>query len=185
MKNFIISLLLCIATSTVLSAQGFSLSTNVVDYAQLGTLNMEASVSLARHWTLNASAKYNPFTFERASEAQQMQARQRSVSVGTRFWPWHVYSGWWLAGKLQAQEYNVGGIKSPLTEEGERYGGGLSAGYTYMLHKHINIELGVGIWGGYNRYVGYACPSCGKITDTGEKVFFLPNDLLMSLIYVF
>ena len=43
-----------------------SISTNVAGYANLLTLNAEASVPVARHWTLNAGAKYNPFSFGKA-----------------------------------------------------------------------------------------------------------------------
>ena len=182
----IITLLLCLAfLPGRTGAQELALSTNVVDYAMLGTLNLEASVGLARHWTLNAGARYNPFSFAKDGGTEQMQLRQRSVSFGMRFWPWHIHSGWWLSAKLQAQEYNEGGLRSPQTEEGERYGGGLAAGYTYMLHKHFNLEFGAGLWAGRNRFTSYACPVCGKVTGGGERTFVRPNELLLSLIYIF
>ena len=185
MKHFI-TLLLCLAfLPGRTGAQELALSTNVVDYAMLGTLNLEASVGLARHWTLNAGARYNPFSFAKDGGTEQMQLRQRSVSLGMRFWPWHIHSGWWLSAKLQAQEYNEGGLRSPDTEEGERYGGGLAAGYTYMLHKHFNLEFGAGLWAGRNRFTSYACPICGKVTGGGERTFVRPNELLLSLIYIF
>ena len=31
----------------------------------------------------------------------------------------------------------------------------------------------------------YECPVCGKITDNGKKTFFLPDDILLGLVYVF
>jgi hypothetical protein len=185
MKHFI-TLLLCLAVLPGMAgAQEMAVSTNVLDYARLGTLNVEASLGVARHWTLNAGARYNPFSFSRDGEAEQMQLRQRSLSLGARFWPWHIHSGWWLSAKLQAQEYNEGGVRSPRTEEGERYGGGLGAGYTYLLHKHFNLEVGAGLWGGTNRFTAYACPVCGKVTGSGQRTFLRPNEILLSLIYVF
>lgn len=45
-------------------AQEFAVSTNLADYADLGTLNFEASYGIARHWSLVAGAKYNPFTYK-------------------------------------------------------------------------------------------------------------------------
>lgn len=166
-------------------AQGASVSTNIVDYAQLGTLNVEASCGVARHWSLSAGVKYNPFSFENEKLQTPMQSRQRAVAVGTRYWPWHIYSGWWIAGKMQYQEYNEGGIRSPETSEGNRYGGGLSGGFTYMLHKHFNVEVGVGLWAGHQTYTTYACPVCGRIVAKGDGVFMRPNDFLLSLSYVF
>ena len=185
MKRFI-TLLLCLAfLPGKAGAQDLAVSTNVLDYARLGTLNLEASFGVARHWTLNAGAKYNPFSFDKNGGEDQMQLRQRSLSLGTRFWPWHIHSGWWLSAKVQAQEYNEGGVRSLQTEEGERYGGGLGAGYTYMLHKHFNLEVGAGVWAGKNRYTVYACPVCGKVTGGGERTFVRPSEILLSLIYIF
>ena len=117
------------------SGQEFSVSTNIVGYLNLGTMNVEASYAPDRHWSLTASARYNPFSFSR--DGQPMRHRQQSYSIGTRYWPWHIYSGWWVAAKLQYQEYSMGGVISPETEEGDRWGAGLTAGYTYMVHPHI------------------------------------------------
>ena len=165
------------------SAQQFSVATNLVDYADFGTLNAEGDVAVGRRWTLTAGAKYNPFLFRPDSEP--VSARQRLFGAGVRFWPWHVFSGWWLAGRVQYQEFNRGGIRSTETDEGDRYGAGLSAGYSYMLHPHLNVSVGAGVWGGYERYTTYSCPVCGMTEETGEKTFILPHDLTISLSYVF
>ena len=79
--------LLCLAGRNA-GAQTFSLSTNTLDYAQLGTLNIEAAYGFARHWSVQLGAKYNPFSFETARG--RFQARQRLVRAGARWWPWHV-----------------------------------------------------------------------------------------------
>ena len=61
----------------------------------------------------------------------------------------------------------------------------MAAGYAYMLHPHLNVELGAGIWGGYDRYTVYSCPVCGFTEETGERKFLLPNEITLSLVYVF
>lgn len=165
------------------SAQQFSAGLNVVDLADFGTLNAEVSAALAQRWSVTASAKYNPYLFHRDEEP--LSARQRLYALGARYWPWHVYSGWWLMGRVQYQEYNRGGIRSPETYEGDRYGVGIAAGYSYMLHPHINLEVGAGLWGGYDRYTVYSCPVCGLTRETGNRYFLLPNDLMLTLSYVF
>ena len=38
----------------------WSIGTNVVDWLNFGTMNVEASVAVARHVTVNAKYKYNP-----------------------------------------------------------------------------------------------------------------------------
>jgi hypothetical protein len=167
-------------------AQEMSLSTNVLGLASLGTMNMEASWGFSRHWTANVGVRYNPFTFPgREGVADRMQARQRTLAVGGRYWPWHIHSGWWLAGKAQYQEYNFGGLTEAETSEGDRIGGGLTGGYTYMLSPRFNLEVGAGVWAGYETYTTYACPECGRITGRGDRPFVLPNEILLGLVYVF
>ena len=102
-----------------------------------------------------------------------------------RWWPWNVYSGWWLGAKGQFREYNWGGFGSRETEEGYAYGAGLSFGYTWMLHEHINLELGAGAWGGYKTYTVYSCPLCGRKVDEGSRWFVMPNEAILSLVFVF
>jgi len=166
-------------------AQKVAISTNAVGYVNLCTLNLEASYALARHVSVNAGVKYNPFSFPVGKNGAVIQNRQQTYAIGARYWPWYVYSGWWFAGKAQYSEYNTGGIISAETSEGDRIGGGFTAGYSYMLHSHFNIEFGLGFWAGYDDYVKYTCPTCGRIVEKGDRFFILPNDVIVSFSYVF
>ena len=166
-------------------AQTMSVSTNVLDYACLGTLNADVSYSISRRWSITAGARYNPFTFRKGDPDRQFQMRQQSYSIGARLWPWHTWSGWWFAGKIRYQEYNFGGIRSPETREGDRFGGGLYAGYTYMLSPRFNIEFGLGVWSGMDSYSRYSCQQCGLLEMSGQKWFVLPDDIMIALVYVF
>lgn len=185
MKHKIIITLLLIALPIFCSAQDWSVSTNAMDYVSLGTMNAEASMATGRHISINASARINPWTFHKGDPSKQMQNRQQTYAVGVRYWPWHIYSGWWMSGMAQYQEYNRGGIISATTEEGDAYGLSIGAGYSLMLHEHWNLDFGLSLWGGQKTFVTYACPSCGKITEKGAKWFFLPNDLRVSIAYIF
>lgn len=172
-----------ILVGCTLYGQKFSVNTNLAGYANLGTLNAEVSYGVARKWTVNVGAKYNPFSFE--GKNGEFRNKQQTYAAGMRFWPWHIYSGWWVAAKLQYQEYNSGGIISPQTEEGDKWGMGLTAGYTYMLHPNFNLEFGIGLWGGMKKYAVYSCPTCGLTLDSGTKAFILPNDIVLGVSYVF
>ena len=167
------------------SAQKLSLSTNLLDYACLGTLNADFSFAVSRCWSITAGARYNPFTFNEGDQEKQFQMRQQSYALGARLWPWHTMSGWWFAGKLRYQEYNNGGIFSVESEEGDRFGAGLYAGYTYMLSRHFNLEFGAGLWSGLAIYRRYSCQKCGVTVGHGRKYFLLPDDLMISVAYVF
>lgn len=186
MKRYLIALMLCVSALAEFKAdaQHFSLSTNVLDYACLGTMNLEGSFSVSRRLGLTVGVDYNPFTF-RKGQPDQFQYRQQSYSLGARIWPWHIWSGWWLAGKMKFQEYNIGGILSEFTDEGDRAGLGLYAGYTYMLGPHFNIEFGLGAWGGMDWFNRYSCQVCGLTEDSGRRWFVLPDDIMIALVYVF
>ena len=54
---------LLLAAGARAGAQEMSVSTNLMGYVNLGTMNLETSWGFARHWTANAGIRYNPFTF--------------------------------------------------------------------------------------------------------------------------
>lgn len=164
-------------------AQKLALSTNVLDYANMGTLNLDVSYALAQHWNLRMGAKYNPFLYD--SKPDNARFLQRSVSLGGRYWPWHIFSGGWIGANVRYQEYNSGMAGEVQTSEGDRFGGGISGGYSLMLSPHLNLDFGIGFWTGYELYTVYACRSCGRILSGGAKYFFLPDDILLSLSYIF
>lgn len=179
-KWFFAALLLSLAVVSA-RAQRFSVATNLADYANFCTLNLDVSYALSRHWSLTAGAKYNPFSYR----SGELINKQRTFSLGARWWPWHIYSGFWIASKAQYMEYSHGGIRSPQTQEGDAYGLGLAGGYSYMLGPHLNVEAGLGFWGGWRKYTVYACPRCGTTRERGSRAFIMPNDIVISIAYVF
>lgn len=185
MKRIMIIAALLMLPLTMCRAQQWSVSTNAVDWLNFGTMNIEAGVAVAQHLSVSAGVRYNPWTFNASSPQTQLQNRDLTCRGGVRWWPWHIYSGWWFAAMGQYQEYNRGGILSPRTEEGDAFGLSLSAGYTLMIHKYVNLEFGAGLWGGQKAYTTFACPSCGRITGSGRKWFLMPNDLIVAVTFIF
>lgn len=179
------AVLLCLCTPAL--GQRLALSTNLAGYADgPGTMNVEASYGFSRHFSACASGRYNPFADD----------KQRAFAVGARWWPWHVYSGWWMAGKAQWQEFSSasdapsGAALSGTSlegnlSEGDRIGASLSAGYSRMLGKHFNLDLGLGVWGGYHKTLVYACPTCGRLQGSSDGLFVLPDGLVVALTYIF
>ncbi|MDD5819453.1 MAG: DUF3575 domain-containing protein [Candidatus Cryptobacteroides sp.] len=163
--------------------QEYSLSTNLADYANLGTLNLEASYGVARKWSLVAALKYNPFSFD--NQGVPAANKQRSLSAGVRYWPWHIYSGWWMSGAVRYQEYSVSGLSSEESTQGDRFGSSFGAGYSFMLTKYLNLELGAGFWAGYDMYMKYSCATCGRPIENGRKFFVYPSNILLGLSFVF
>ena len=164
----------------------FALSTNIPDYIALGTLNLRGDVAVHQHWSIEATFKYNPWTFRSNGDPEdQMQNRNITWSLGPRYWPWHVYAGWFIQAQAQYQQYNRGGIWDKYTTEADAFGGGLAAGYTYLLSGHWNIEFGLGFWAGVESFSKYNCPRCGRTVDSGTRFFVMPNDVLVSIVYIF
>lgn len=166
------------------SAQRWSVGTNAIDWATFGTINLEGSVAVSQHFTVHLGAELNPWTFNAGNQEKQFQVRQNSYWTGARWWPWHVYSGWWGGADIRYMIYNAGGVTSRETQEGEVYGLGLYGGYGLMLNEFLNLDFGAGVWGGWTNYTRYACPLCGVRTDEGTKPFFLP-DARVALQFIF
>ncbi len=161
-----------------------ALSTNVTDYVYLLTPNVDLQVAIARSVTLDAGVKYNGWSFKYGTQ-DEMKNRQWTASFGARWWPWYTYSGWWLGGAIQYQEYDRGGLFYNYGETGDAFGLAFSAGYSLQIKSWLNLDFGLNAWGGYTKYKKYACAYCGKLVEQGGKPFILPNEVRFALMFIF
>jgi len=166
------------------AAQRVALSTNIVEWADLLTINGEVSVAVHRNVSLILNGRYNPWSFHDAS-GEVLQNRKLSASLGFRYWPWFVNSGWWLTAAAQGEAYNRAGLFGASPQEGFAVGGALGFGYSLLITPHFNIDFGASVWLGKKRYTTYDCPVCGRITGSGTAFFILPDDVRVSAVYVF
>lgn len=126
--------------------KNWALSVNLADVARLGAAQAGIQYGISRHVSIDAAARVN-----RVSQ---------TFSAGARWWPWYIYSGWWVKGLAQVENAE------------EAYGMGLSAGYSLILSRWLNLDLGLGGWGGRK--------------GTGDKSWFLsPNEVTAALMFVF
>ena len=183
-KIFLIAVL-CLATSMASKAQNVALSTDLVEWANFGTANLNVSVSLSRHVSMNVGGRYNPWTFQTA-EGSPIYNNQTTGYVGFRYWLWYVYSGWWFGTKIQYMDFKEAGVLRPKVFDGKSVGAGLSFGYTWMLSKHFNIETSCGMWGGrHYEYSVYRTTASMELLRSGPKNFIFFDDFAVSLMYVF
>ncbi len=194
MKKIVFLLVFMLFCAVAAMAQNWAVAVNTADMLDLGTMSVEGSVAVSQHWSINAGAKVNPWTFAKHDtwnglfsepDPDQKQDRKQAYSIGARWWPWNVYSGWWVGGKAQYQEYNHGGIITKTAEEGDAFGAALSGGYSLMLKEHWNLDFGLGVWGGWTKYRKYEFPENGKLIEQGNKWFILPNEVILSIVYIF
>lgn len=169
----------------------FGLGVNAGDALMFGTIGVTAQMALHQHWSIEGWFKYNNWSWNNDVAEKRLRQAQRSAALGARYWFWSSYSGWWLGLKGQWQEYSRGGVFGQnYKEEGDAYGAAVSGGYSVMLDRHWNIDFGIGGWTGYKKYVVYeadgeSCPTCGRKTGEGGKGFILPNEFLITVMYVF
>lgn len=163
-----------------------ALSTDLVDWANFGTLNLEAGVSLHQHFSVHAGAKYNPWSFKTHNLGLALYNKQTTAYAGFRYWPWYVLSGWWVGAQAQYTDYAETGVWRHALDTGKAIGGGVSFGYTLMLHENLNLEFGAGVWAGRRfEHTLYCCPDCMKVRESGPGNFVALNDISISLMYVF
>lgn len=176
----------------------FAVSTNIVDWGWYFTPNLDFQYAVSRRLTLEASSKFNNWTFHDGSAERRNRQCRQEYSLGLRYWPWYTYSGWWLAGEVQYQEYSRRPVDNVFRkEEGDAAGLAVSAGYSIHVNSWFNIDVGVGVWSGAKIYKIYesadkACPECGKrvdrldgIDDPSRGFFFLPDEARIALMFIF
>lgn len=165
----------------------WSVSTNLLTWANMGTINAEGGLGIHQKISLIAGFAVNPWQTSSPTRVQ-LQNKQYGGYVGAKFWPWHTYSGTWIGMKAQYKNFEHVGIFTSNYTEGEAVGAGLSAGYAFMITPNLNIDAGLGVWGGrllkYNKYQGKTKhPSL--IKDTGARNFFSIDNIIISISYIF
>ena len=185
-KYLIIVLLLVFAFPSAVNAQKVGLKTNALYWATT-TPNLGLEVGMGDRFSFYLEGGYNPWTFkENQQPKEHMQNRQLTFAVGARYYPWHVYTGWWASAGAQYTKYNTGGIIRTRTWEGEVYGVTLGAGYSWLLTRSLNLDFGLGLMVGPNHFRTYSCPACGRIEEMDKKEIYVgPNELIVKLSYLF
>ena len=157
----------------------------MVEWANFGTINIDAGASVSQHFSLFAGVKFNPWKFETAY-GMPVYNNQTTVHAGARYWPWYVYSGWWLGAKLKYTDFAETGVLRPKLFKGNGVAAGASFGYTWMLSKHLNLELGAGVCAG--RLFECSCYRTAKsmvLLSSAPRNYVYIDDVALTLMYVF
>lgn len=163
----------------------WAVSTNLLDYVDLLTLNAEVQYAVDRQWSLSMQGKLNGLTLKKGTDSE-IADRKSAVSIGAKFWPWYVYSGWWFKGFVQTENFS----RSNLTKKmgfhtGEAYGAGIAAGYSLILSESFNLDFGVGAWGGYRNAKAYDTIDMKGSTARQGSAFVDLADVSVSAMFIF
>ena len=185
-RNIIILVaVLLVAGAHSADAQKVSLSSNLITWANLGTANLEGSISVHKNVTVFAGANYNPWEMRTISEVP-LSNKQITGFVGAKYWPWHVYSGWWFGAKAQFKDFDTAGLISQNLISGQALGAGLSAGYSIMIGSHVNLDLGIGAWGGrVLKYTSYKDIGGYEVDKVGARNFIFIDSVIVAFAYIF
>ena len=175
-----------LAFSMTLCAQHVGVKNNLLYDATL-TPNLGIEIGLGKKTTLDLSGNYNPFVFNDGKHIKHWL-----VQPELRFWTCERFNGWFFGVHLHGGEFNFAKVRLPFNlytnlrdnrYEGYYYGGGVSAGYQWMLGKRWNLEATLGL--GYARveYDKYRCADCSPKIGSGSKNYFGPSKAAVSLIY--
>ena len=176
--NILVAALAALLLSGNAAAQNMYVATNLLDYLNLGTINVEFGLNPLPKWSFYARGRYNPFTFNIYG---QKQNRVAGVALGARYWFWYTNSGWFLNSHMGGSLYNTGGIKDEYAYEGAAGSLTFGGGYSLMLNERWNLDFALGLQGGGTSYTRYSCPKCGKVEEKGKKIFVAPSNMLVQL----
>ena len=185
-KGILIAFLL-VCLPMVANAQRWTVSTNALSWASLGTINAEGSYSLSQNFSVNLGGSINPWEASSPTGVALLNKHYGGY-LGIKYWPWHVYSEWWINAKVQYRNFEHLGILTQQLVTGDAVGGGLSAGYSFMLSNRFNLDVGAGFWGGkllnYKKYQGTQQMET-EIEEQGSRTFFFLDNMILSIIYIF
>jgi len=195
--GLLLAFLILFSGTVPASAQSFSVSTNIVEWGNLGTMNVEAGLPLSKHFSVHGGVRVNPWLFGETGDMDEKYGvpiedgrkifcnKKTSVGLSIRWWPWYVFSGWWMRLKAQYSSYDRGGLVHKTRTIGDAVGLSLGLGYTFMLSSNWNMEIGVAGWGGYTSERYKESMMTPIITEPVWKTFILPDEVSISFAYVF
>ena len=170
-------------------AQKVAIKNNLA-YDALKTPNLSLEFSMGRKWTLDTQVGMNFFFYTQDATSSRYKTKKAShwlVQPELRYWTCDVFNGWFFGLHAHGGQMNIGGIDVPFVlqkgdgkmkehrYEGYFWGGGLSAGYQWVVSNRFNIEASLGIGYVHTRYDKYKCTTCGKKEGKGDADYIGPG----------
>lgn len=158
------------------------LNVNFVDLGNLLTLNLGADVGLSKHVALGVVGKVNPWVFNKETDNAKFDNKTMGY-LTAKYYPWNIFSGLHFDVMGGASGYTQRGQEGTV-DRGYKVGGGIGAGYTYVISKHLNLEIAAGAWIGNKNYDTLPALNDGKVLSSSSKFFVEPYELKIGLSWV-
>jgi hypothetical protein len=190
--KFFIPLLLGILFSANVKAQDVAIKTNLL-YDATATVNLGVEVGLAPKWTLDISGNINAWNVKEDARWRHWLAQPEA-----RYWFCDRFSRHFIGFHAIGGQYNVGGIENNISFLGsdfsnlseKRYqgwaaGAGIAYGYAFILGKHWNLELELGVGYAYMEYDVYDWKTDQKLQSDAHHNYVGITKLNVGLSYLF
>lgn len=190
-KRKLCLLMLALTGAICAGAQNVNVKTNLLADAILSP-NVGVEFGLKPHWSLDLTGELNLWT------VNEHKWKHWFAQPEARYWFCEYFAKHFVGIHAMGGQYNVGNIHNNLhflgsdfsgvtdhRYEGWAVGGGIAYGYSFLLAKHWNLELEIGIGYLYTKFREYECQTCGKQTDEGHHNYFGPTKAAVNLVYVF
>lgn len=193
MNKFILSVICLLCAVNYALAQGVvAVKTNLLYGGVAYTPNLAVEIGLGKHTTLDLAGGYNWFN-RKGDRNQNKKLVHYLVQPEFRYFLCERFAGHFFGVHALYSEYNISRHELPMLFgkgseafrfNGQAWGGGLSYGYQFLLGKHWNLELELGV--GYARlvYDKYECTQCGDRLGSGHRNYIGPTKASVSLIYL-
>lgn len=192
-KSRIIMLAALLLLGFAAKGQKAAVKTNIL-YDALLNVNLGAEFGLAPRWTLDVSGGLNMWTL-----SHDRRWKHWLVQPEARYWFCDRFSGHFLGFHAHGGQYNVGGLKNGIKFLGSNFsklsdaryqgwfvGAGVAYGYAWILGRHWNLELEIGVGYAYTQYDKFRCAGCGKKVESDKSHHYVgPTKAAVNLVYVF
>lgn len=111
---------------------------------------------------------------------QRKEVQSLACPAGAPLLDLCLFNDWFFGLHTHGGQMNIGDVDVPFVlqkgdgnmkdhrYEGYFWGGGLSAGYQWVLSNRLNIEASLDIGYVHARYDKYKCTTCGQKLDKGD-----------------
>lgn len=165
---------------------GIALRTNLF-YAASATPNIGLEIPVGKHISLGFNAGVKPWPRWLAWDWDKMvekKWRHLLITPEFRFWPSGVYDKLFVGADLIYTHFNVGAVNFPFGMypevrdhrlQGDFYGLGVFAGWSWWLSDHWRLEAEAGIGAGYADAARYQCAYCGAEVGRQQGPVVVPK----------
>ena len=173
--------------------KGIALRTNLF-YAASATPNIGLEIPVGEHFSLGFNAGIKPWPRWLAwdwDKTVEQKWRHLLIAPELRFWPSGVYDRFFVGTDLIYTHFNVGAVQFPFGMyprvrdhrlQGDFYGLGLFAGWSWWLSDHWRLEAEAGLGAGYANAREFDCAYCGAEVGRQQGPVLVPK-LWLNLSY--